>query len=169
MSPSDIAYITRTAEKIALTVSLSMTVYRPSHWPNRRVQTRPPNAIALKPPTVRSANNQCGRSSKRIIRAARGALLVIGKNHAVSWTAPSHWGANTSTSWNGVVRHSGDRPPMSALGHVWTAPWQELSDVSAALVGCGHVSGLFVRPMWPLAIMLCADRVPIVNTHSKMR
>ena len=23
--------------------------------------------------------------------------------------------------------------------------------------------------MWPLAIMLCADRVPIVNTHSKMR
>src|SRR5262249_4283198 len=34
---------------------------------------------------------------------------------------------------------------MSALGHVWTAPWQELSNVAAALVGCGHVSGLFVR------------------------
>jgi hypothetical protein len=34
---------------------------------------------------------------------------------------------------------------MSALGHVWTARWQELSDVAAALVGCGHVSGLFVR------------------------
>jgi hypothetical protein len=30
---------------------------------------------------------------------------------------------------------------MFALGHVWTAPWQELSDVSAALVWCGHVSG----------------------------
>jgi hypothetical protein len=59
---------------------------------------------------------------------------------------------------------------MSALGHVWTAPpWQELSDAAAALVGCGHVSGLFVRPMWPLAIMLCADRVPIESTHSKMR
>jgi hypothetical protein len=28
---------------------------------------------------------------------------------------------------------------MSALGHVWTAPWQELSDLAAALVGCGHV------------------------------
>ena len=28
---------------------------------------------------------------------------------------------------------------MSELGHVWTAPWQELSDVSAALVGCGPV------------------------------
>jgi hypothetical protein len=42
-------------------------------------------------------------------------------------------------------------PLMSALGHVWTAPWQELSDVAAALVGCGHVSGLFVRRMcrWP--------------------
>ena len=30
-------------------------------------------------------------------------------------------------------------------GHVWTAPWQELSDVAAALVGCGHVSGLLMR------------------------
>ena len=49
---------------------------------------------------------------------------------------------------------------MSALGHVWTAPWQELSDIAAALVGCGHVSGLFVRPVRPLALMLCADRVP---------
>ena len=37
---------------------------------------------------------------------------------------------------------------MSALGHVWTAPWQELSDVAAALVWCGHVSGLFgLHPM----------------------
>jgi len=55
------------------------------------------------------------------------------------------------------------------MGHVWTAPWQELSDVSAALVGCGHVSGLLMRPVWPLALMLCADRVPIVSTHSSMR
>jgi hypothetical protein len=54
---------------------------------------------------------------------------------------------------------------MSALGHVWTAPWQELSDASAALVGCGHVSGLFVRRIRPLALMLCAERVPIENTH----
>jgi hypothetical protein len=46
---------------------------------------------------------------------------------------------------------------MSPMGHVWTAPWQELSDVAAALVGCGHVFGLFVRPVWPLALMLCAD------------
>jgi len=40
---------------------------------------------------------------------------------------------------------------MSALGHVWTASWQELSNVAAALVGCGHVSGLFVRRLsrWP--------------------
>jgi hypothetical protein len=35
---------------------------------------------------------------------------------------------------------------FNSIGHVWTAPpWQELSDVFAALVGCGHVSGLFVR------------------------
>ena len=42
---------------------------------------------------------------------------------------------------------------MTAMGHVWTAPWQELSDVSAALVGCGHVSGLLMRQVWPLALM----------------
>ena len=46
---------------------------------------------------------------------------------------------------------------MFALGRVWTAPWQELPDAAAALVGCGHVSGLFVLPMWPLVIMLCAE------------
>jgi hypothetical protein len=51
------------------------------------------------------------------------------------------------------------------LGHVWTAPWQELSDVSAALVGCGHVSGLLMRQVWPLALMLCADRVPNNRAH----
>lgn len=37
------------------------------------------------------------------------------------------------------------------------------------LVGCGHVSGLFVRQVWPLALMLSADQVPIPHTHSKMR
>jgi len=57
---------------------------------------------------------------------------------------------------------------MSALGHVSTAPWQEHSDGTAALVGCGHVSGLLVRPGWPLALMFWADRVPIESTHSKM-
>jgi CRP/FNR family transcriptional regulator, cyclic AMP receptor protein len=51
------------------------------------------------------------------------------------------------------------------VGHVWTASWQELSDVSAALVGCGHVSGLLMRQVWPLALMLCADRVPNKNAH----
>ena len=40
---------------------------------------------------------------------------------------------------------------MATMGHVWTAPWQGLSDVAAALVGCGHVSGLLVRRLgrWP--------------------
>jgi hypothetical protein len=54
----------------------------------------------------------------------------------------------------------------SAPGHVWTAPWQELSDVSAAWVGCGQVPRPVMRPMWPLALMLCADRVSIHHTHS---
>ena len=56
--------------------------------------------------------------------------------------------ATIAREWDtGLSLHgSNSEPLMSALGHVWTAPWQELSDVSAALVGCGHVSGLFVRP-----------------------
>jgi hypothetical protein len=28
---------------------------------------------------------------------------------------------------------------------------------------------LLMRHGWPLALMLCADQVPIVRTHSKMR
>ena len=58
---------------------------------------------------------------------------------------------------------------MSGLGHVWTAPWQELSDVSAALVGSGHVSGLSMRQVWPLALMLCTDRVRNKNAHFRKR
>ena len=60
-------------------------------------------------------------------------------------------------------------PAMSDSGHVWTAPWQEPSDVVAALVGCGHVSGLLMRQVWPLALMLCADRVPIERLHLEVR
>ena len=41
-------------------------------------------------------------------------------------------------------------------------------DVDAALVGCGHVSGLLMRRGWPLALMLCADQVPIQNMHSRL-
>jgi len=37
------------------------------------------------------------------------------------------------------------------------------------MVGCGHVSGLLMRRGWPLALMLSADKVPIVRTHSSMR
>ena len=51
---------------------------------------------------------------------------------------------------------------------VAAAPWQELSDVCAALVGCGLVSGQLMRRGWPLDLMLCADRVPIVCAHSEV-
>jgi hypothetical protein len=55
------------------------------------------------------------------------------------------------------------------MGHVWTAPWQELSGACAALVGCGHVSGLLMRRVWPLALMLCADRIPNKSAHFRSR
>jgi hypothetical protein len=55
---------------------------------------------------------------------------------------------------------------MSALGHVWTAPgWQEL--FSRCSIGrCGHVFGLLVRYLFPLAIMPFADQVPVSSSHS---
>ena len=41
----------------------------------------------------------------------------------------------------------------AASGHVWTAPaLQEEFDI-AAMVGCGHVFGLLLQPLWPLAMM----------------
>src|SRR5262249_45446616 len=59
---------------------------KPSQLPSLRVQTRPPNAIALKPATVRSANSQSGRSSMRrrasIIHPVPSAFLVVGKESA---------------------------------------------------------------------------------------
>ena len=75
------------------------------------------------------------------------------------------WATGTRLSSTGLSPSKGN----SALGHVWTAPWQGLSDVRAALVGCGHVSGLLMRQVWPLALMLCADRVPIVRMHLEVR
>jgi len=38
---------------------------------------------------------------------------------------------------------------MFAMVHAWTAPWQELSDVAAALVGRGGASGLLVLRLLP--------------------
>ena len=52
---------------------------------------------------------------------------------------------------------------------MWTAHWQEPSDVVAVLVGCGHVSGLLMRQERPLAPMLCAGRVPNKIAHSEVR
>jgi hypothetical protein len=52
------------------------------------------------------------------------------------------------------------------FGHVWTAPpWQELSELLQ------HWSGAVMCPACLCggeAIMLCADRVPIESTHSKL-
>src|ERR1700736_765918 len=47
------------------------------------------------------------------------------------------------------------------VGHVWTAPLVQEGIGDAASVGCGHVSGLLTRHLWPLALMKSADRVPI--------
>ena len=56
---------------------------------------------------------------------------------------------------------------MAALGHVWTAPWQELSDVLQHWSGAVTCPACFCGRIWPLALMLCADQVPNKNAHLK--
>ena len=56
------------------------------------------------------------------------------------------------------------RPP-----DVWTSPWQELSDVLQHWSGAVTCPAFLMRQVWPLALMLCADRVPIVRMHLKVR
>ena len=55
------------------------------------------------------------------------------------------------------------------LGHVWTAPWQELSDVLQYWSGAVTCPACLCGRIWPLALMLCADRVPNKNAHSRRR
>ena len=52
---------------------------------------------------------------------------------------------------------------------VWTAPAGK-SFLHACSIGrCSHVFGLFVRHVGPLAIMPCADKVPVNSPYSPMR
>ena len=55
---------------------------------------------------------------------------------------------------------------MSALCHVYSV-WQAF--FTLALRRCSHVFGLLVRHTGPLAIMPCADQVPVNSSHSTMR
>ena len=51
-----------------------------------------------------------------------------------------------------------------------TAPLaQEGTIGDAASVGCGHVSGLLTRRLWPLALMKSADWVPISEALETLR
>src|SRR5262249_23260379 len=58
---------------------------------------------------------------------------------------------------------------MSALGHVWTAPWQELSNVAAALVGCGHVPGPPMLTYAPAKYLTEAEVERLMNAARKNR
>ena len=58
---------------------------------------------------------------------------------------------------------------MAALGHVWTAPWQYFLTLLQHWSGAVMCPACLMRLVWTLALMLCADQVPIVSTHSKMR
>jgi len=99
---------------------------------------------------------------RRAVLGAGGALILA----AALW--PAHAPAQTS---GGKLRIGviGSGHIGGTIGGLWVTcgrrPGKSFFDVAAALVGCGHVSGLLMRRMVPLALMLCADRVPIKNTH----
>jgi hypothetical protein len=97
-------------------------------------------------PSVANRSITAGSACHRTAGQVLGANLKCSESRWV----PTVFRASEGRIAEGTV--AGDRwwkisvRPMTALGHVWTAPpWQELSDVFVALVGCGHVSGLFVR------------------------
>jgi hypothetical protein len=69
----------------------------------------------------------------------------------------------------GVIADCDNTPRVGYGSRVDGALARAFFDVAAALVGCGHVSGLLMRRVRPLALMLCAERVPIENTHLTMR
>src|SRR5579859_6225123 len=100
--------------------------------------------------------NQKGRAGS----SSRRDLFNGLKGQGPSCPGGGRWSASTSTQKGppsfskGTTKSFRDRKgpvPKVPLWVMWTAPWQELCDVAAALVGCGHVSGLFVRPYgrWP--------------------
>jgi len=62
---------------------------------------------------------------------------------------------------------TGFKPPCPSWVTCGRRHGKNFLTFSAALVGCGHVSGLLVRQVWPLALMLCADRVPNKLAHFK--
>ncbi len=50
--------------------------------------------------------------------------------------------------------------------HMWTAAaCKGFEERCGDLVGCGHMSGPFVRRIRPLALMEFADRVPIKTSR----
>src|SRR5262245_63003184 len=97
---------------------------------------RTPSGQAAVAPPIKLMNSRRLKCrpplGRNIVPAFTGTLEGLLSERIHGFISPLHWS-------------------MSALGHVWTAPWQELSDAAAALVGCGHVSGLFVRrsSRWP--------------------
>jgi hypothetical protein len=51
---------------------------------------------------------------------------------------------------------------QGAKNHMWTAPaCKGFEDRFGDLVGCSHMSGPFVRRIWPLALMRFGEWVPI--------
>jgi hypothetical protein len=52
-----------------------------------------------------------------------------------------------------IVRRGKSRRPMSARGHVWTTPAGQGILAFSLRSGASHVSGLFARRTWPLALM----------------
>ena len=100
------------------------------------------------PAGTRSRQPVGWQSARRCLIAAEGPTSDSGVTSALSFYLPQSWSVAPSIS--AVVAPTAG---THTLCHVWTAPAvQEEFDVSA-MVGCGHVFGLFLQPLWPLAML----------------
>jgi hypothetical protein len=123
------------------------------------------------------ASRSKGKSLDGRRHQANALLWVKSRRRGSKWGCPLCPRKAISGEWDGMSALCQQRKSAvhtwrlapSALGHVWTAPWQGLSDVLQHWSGAVTCPGLLMRQVWPLALMLCADRVPIVRMHLEVR
>src|SRR5262249_35250420 len=126
------------------------------------IRPNPPPATIL--PASQPAISPTSRTTRRL--SPEMCMAPPHQNRALLLSGPDN---SDGTSW--VPEFLAEQPSQQCP--LWVTCGRRLGKnfltLLQHLVGCGHVSGLFVRRIWPLALMLCADRVPIESTHFKVR
>ena len=79
-------------------------------------------------------------------------------------------GISQATYFNWAMRYA--LPPLCGVCgryHMWTPPsGKGFLERFCSRSGCSHMSGLFARRTWPLALMKSADQVPFTAASSAL-